>query len=137
MINNEVKAILETLRDLRLDWIADEIEETVRAGKTFEKEYVESGRRVKKRALATAPYDEREEEQICLNTLLAYFVDLTELWEKTKSSFSELFPRNKGLGPLSLEIVNEEGQSIVPFEPPYFQQIDRLREILKKAMRSL
>lgn len=137
MINNEVKAILETLRDLRLDWMADEIEETVRAGKTVEKEYVELGGRIKKRASATAPYEETEEELICLKTLEAYFVDLSELWEKTKSSFPELSRANTRSGSLALEIMNEEGQPIVPFESQFFQQRDYLRELLTRAMRSL
>lgn len=135
MINIEVKAILETLRDLRLDWIADEIEETVRAGKTVEK-YVEFGKKYKKRASASAPYEEAEEEEICLKTLAAYFVDLSELWEKTKSSFSELPQANRPSGPLSLEIVNEEGQPFVPFESQFFQQRNRLKELLNRAMRS-
>jgi hypothetical protein len=137
MINAEVKVILETLRDLRLDWIADEIEETVRAGKTVEKEYVELGGRSKKRASATAPYEEAEEEQICLITLATYFIDLSELWEKTKSSFSELLQANGRSGSPSLEIVNEEGQAIVPFESQYFQQRDHLSELLTRAKRAL
>ena len=136
MINNEVKAILGTLRELHLDWIADEIEETVRAGKAVEKEYFESSGGNKKRASATAPYKEAEEELICLKTLTAYFADLSELWEKTKSSFSELLKANGHAESLSLEIVNEEGQPIVPFESQFFQQRDHLRELLTRAIRS-
>lgn len=136
MISAEVKAILETLRDLRLDWIADEIEETVRVGKTVEKEYIETGRRGKKKASATAPYEEKEEEQICLKTLLAYFVDLSQLWEKSKSSFSELFPANRRSESLSLKLVNEEGEPIAPFNSKYFQQRDHLNELLTRALSS-
>lgn len=137
MISSDVKEILENLRALHLNWIAEEIEVMIWAGRTIEKSYTEGRNRRSKRALATQPYNVEEEQAICLETLKAYFVDLNEIWRQTQSEFSEAILSDEPSETFSIELLDEENQIIKPFEPHYSAIKTNFGYLLAKARESI
>ncbi len=137
MISPDAKAIVGTLRDLRFDWIADEIEEVIRSGKTSAKKDIEPTSRHAKQDLATTSYSETEEQLICLRTLEAYFIELSQVWEKTNQIFGELLTPKDSFEPVVVKIVDEDGQPIIPFESKHMSERDSLGNQLSMAIGSL
>lgn len=134
MISSDVKAIVSTLRDLRLGWIADEIEEVIRSGKISSNDYVEPNSRSQRQPLETALYDEQEEQAICLRTLEAYFVYLGELWDETNRLFSKVTGTDADGKTVTFKIVDEEGEPIEPFQPDYMVHKKRIKDVLSRAI---
>jgi len=137
MISPDAKAIVGTLRDIRLDWIADEIEEIIRSGKTSAKKDIKPTSRHAKQDPATTSYDETEEQLICLGTLKAYFIDLSLVWEKASLVLRDLLTPRDGSEPVVVKIVDEEGKPLVPFESKYEAERDNFGRQLSELIDTL
>ena len=76
MKNADALAILKTLRQSELDWMADEIEDAVESGKMVYMREIEPYLKAAGEAFAVVPIPESEELEVCLNAIKTYFVDL-------------------------------------------------------------
>ena len=134
-MNTDVKDFLSTLRTVRLDWIANEIDTTIGNGKTIVKEFDEFGRRAKGMVATTAPYSDAEELYICVNTLKSYFVDLSETWEKAKATIKGVIEQpNNVREVLSISIMDENGVALSPYDAEYQGMKDQLKILLDRAL---
>jgi hypothetical protein len=112
---DEVKFFLEALRASQLGWIADEVELTVRAGKTAPKEIIEVSTRGRRRTTesGTSPYNAEEQLCILIRTIRNYFVEPPKLWAEVQSQL----PRLAKSPNLTLSIVPSESEQPVPLFP--------------------
>lgn len=112
---DEVNFFLNTLRNSQLGWIADEIELTIRGGKTASKEIIESGSRGGRRTTesATVPYDPKEQLCILVRTIRNYFVEPPRLLE----AIHLLLPKLAGSPTLTLSVVPPESDQPLPLFP--------------------
>lgn len=128
----EVSSILQTLRTLELDWIAEEIEAAIRSGKLKEITYSEQGRRrTRKTGYKTVPYEDDEQLRLSLKTLYNYFIVLYDVWAKTQDELPELL----GDSQLHIEIRNPDNDEVlVPFSDDYVRERLRVEGLLREAL---
>lgn len=112
---DEVNFFLKALRASELGWIADEVELTIRAGKTAPKEIMEVGIRGRRRTTesATSPYDADEQLCILIRTLRNYFVEPPKLWAEVQLQL----PRSANTPNLTLSVVPPESEQPVSLFP--------------------
>lgn len=79
-MNPQVVEILKTLRSIQLNWIAEEIEQSILLGKTVEKTYREPGYAKQRRGLYTEAFTGKEEMQVTLRIIRSYFIELHDNW---------------------------------------------------------
>jgi len=130
---DDVRQILLTLRDVRLDWMADEVEMTIRAGKTVLKDVEPGVARQLKNPTVTMPFSADEELAICLRTIRAYFVDLPAVWSKTETLLKGIFEGNAINHLEEIKIVDAEERQMMPFDQSYSPECLRLETLLQKA----
>lgn len=144
MLNSDVKALLSTLRESHLDWMADEVEESIHAGKkqvkdlqginnqhgeNMQKDCKELGFKDLSEVTTTIPYTAAEELGISLKTLTTYFVDLSLIWERATNMFKEQFA-------VETIVADADGKPIVPFTEGYYTERMNLKELLAKAVQA-
>lgn len=122
----DVLAILKSLRDAGLAWIADEVETTISNGKEEEKQYREATGRRAKTGTTTVPYTEVEQENILFRTLRAYFVDLYYVWMMAQRDIKSAL---KESSTIDLTIVSADGSTVYPFDSHF--------DVTRKALSSL
>jgi|GEM_PF-5436303 hypothetical protein len=126
-----VAELLVTLRDIGFSWIAEEIEETIHSGKSIEKEISEiQGRRTKKASMIV-PLTQEEQLMLCLETVKAYFVDLSDIWKEAGKNISKA----ESLKTLHIQI--SEIESIEPvdlFTPQFKGQKENLLKLIVEEL---
>jgi len=132
-MNQDVKDILKTLKEIRMDWVADQVEDTIREGKKVEKPYREPGKRKTLQGTASEPYSEKEELGICLRTLQTYFVDLSDIWDKTQINLNA-GPETYHSESVAVKIIDEDGQLMQPFLPDFYKVKDSLKRMLSSII---
>lgn len=135
-MNEDVKKLLKALRDSKLDWIADEIENTIQSGKTIIKEMSGIDGRKTKKATMTIQLSDAEQLDLCLRTIKAYFIDLYDIWAKAKINFAHSDKLSHALN-LNLQISDPESKEHVElFEPAYENEREKLQNLIDEASKS-
>ncbi len=104
-VSNSVAEVLTSLHEAGFDWIAEEIQITIRNGNAVEN--VGAARR------ATVPFGHVEQEAILLGVLREYFVGVESVLADIKSNLPELL----GQADLEVEVLNEDGAAILTVSP--------------------
>ncbi len=141
-MNEDVVSILKTLRDLKLDWIVDEIVESIQAGKTIFKETLEDNKNQSKKATMTVSFGDNEQIALCLNSIKSYFIDLNDVWIQAQKNLINTETINTKSLRFDSEVsfqVAEFGcsESVEPFKPSYEEEKMKLIQLLDKAFKSI
>ncbi len=125
--NDDVLAILNTLRESGMAWIADEIHDVIARGDA-------------RLDLADAPwerytqqetqrYSAEQQIRITLETLRMYLVDLPNAWESSRNEFRETLRIE------DIELYDADDQRIfVPFGEDYRARYESLSTLIFRAL---
>ena len=132
-MEQDVAKILSTLRDLNFSWIAEEIEGAIHSGKSIKKEIPEIyGRKTKKTSM-TVPLTGEEQLILCLETIKAYFVELSDVWEKARINIQQ----TEKLSNIGIQISEiESKEPIALFMPTYTDQKAKLAGLIAEVLHS-
>lgn len=130
--SDEVSSILQTLREVELEWMAEEIEGTIRGGRLKEITYSEQGkRRSRKTGYKTDPYDSHEQLELALRTLRNYFIVLYDVWAKVQ----EELPEQLDSPQLHIQVNDPDtDEPLQPFITGYEEQRLRLEKLIREAL---
>lgn len=132
-MEKDVAEILSTLRDLNFTWIAEEIEEAIQSGKSIKKEIPEIYGRKTKKASMTVPLTGEEQIVLCLETIKAYFVDLSDVWEKARANIQQ----TEKLANVGIQIsAIDSKEPITLFMSPYADQKATLAGLIVEVLHS-
>jgi len=129
--NEDVAAVLHSLREARFAWIAEEIEDAIRHGKVVEKEEVLGKSNKATKFEDIVPLLDHEQEQLLLQTLRHYFVALPEVWRSIQEELPNVLQNSK----LNVTIV-PPGTDVSPlelFSDKYEAVTQRLNIAIEKA----
>jgi|SRR5208283_3888420 len=133
-MEKDVTELLSTLRDLNLPWIAEEIEEAIHSGKSIKKEIPEiyGGRKTKKASMIV-PLSGEEQLILCFETIKAYFVDLSDIWEKAIENIQQ----TEKLATAGVQISEiDSKEPITLFMPAYVDQKVKLADLITEGLQS-
>jgi hypothetical protein len=125
--------LLSSLRQAKLEWIADEIEHEITAGaRLVEREWSEAGKRSEQRGLTLQEFSDNERLMVALRIL----------WERTRvaSALVEdteqyLKLRVKAQGVLLID--PDDGQPFKPFERGFSTAVEELERLLRQLAHEL
>ena len=130
---DEVGFFLAELRGSGQGWIADEVELTIRSGRTAPKEVTKAGGgsgQSRKTESGTSPYGAEEQLCIILRTIRNYFVEPPKLWAEVKREL----PRLTNTTDLTISVVPPESeQPILLFPEDLTADQSTLNNLLRKA----
>ncbi len=84
----DVEFLLDALRGAYLAWIAEEIEETIREGKSGGKQEP-SFKGMYPLEEVPVPFDRDEQRRIALRTIQRYVLELSDIWEWTQAELRD------------------------------------------------
>lgn len=131
-MNQDVTALLETLRETPLAWIADEIENEIAVGQLVEKTYTEPGQTRQRTATTVQDYNDKEQLEITLHCLSNYLLVTPLVWqEAVKSLRKRVKTHEANMG--QVMITDPAGQAFTPFTADYEEHAQRLYRLLREA----
>jgi len=120
-----VDAVLRSLRDAGIGWIAEEIDAEILAGRQVERE-IRIGSRPVQREVATEEYTSSEQLELVLRVVLEYAQVAHELWQATTD-----FARERlNVGEARILDV-DTGQFIQPFSTDFVIATEKLEAIVR------
>lgn len=127
----EVKELLELIKEAKLDWIADEVQEELEMGRTFEKKVMEPGQKKISELYQTVPFNNKDQLRMAVQAIQRYTHDLYNIWAVISDANGKMDIKT----PIKISVLDEEGKTpMVPFQKDILESLVTLQLLLNRLI---
>lgn len=133
-MNRDVEQINTTLREQRLDWMADEVEMTIARGKRITKDTPQpKGGASRLNETMVVPLSDEEQEEVLIRILRNYLVQLEDTWNSAQQTFAEELD-TRGRAAVTLSVTEPANERPIPlFATDSGAPRHKLDQLLRRA----
>ena len=121
-MKEEIKQLRQLIKELKLTWLDEELDEIISTGKLIEKEKIK-GEKKSVQGIQQVPYNDAEELEIIITTLRNYFVTLPKIQSEITFDLSPNLQTSK--------------MSFMEYDGSEFKKIDTNTEKLGKLLSQI